>query len=100
VLPFDIDADGHVVLSLYVQPGASRPGVVGRHGPAVKVRVAAAPEQGKANAALARLLAGELGLRPSDIEVVSGHASRHKRVRLHGTDAGAVTRWLARHDDG
>jgi uncharacterized protein (TIGR00251 family) len=100
VPPYEIDADGHVVLFLYVQPGATRPGVVGRHGAAVKVRVAAAPERGRANDAVTRLLATELGLRPADIEVVSGHASRHKRVVLHRADAVTVEAWLARHGDG
>jgi uncharacterized protein YggU (UPF0235/DUF167 family) len=41
---------------------------------------------------VARLLAGELGVRPSDVEVISGHASRRKRVRVHGTDPDRVAR--------
>lgn len=82
-----------VVIAVYVQPGASRAGVVGPHGDAVKVRVSAPPDHGRANAALARLIAGELGVRASAVEVVSGHASRRKQVRIRGVDRDAVERW-------
>jgi uncharacterized protein YggU (UPF0235/DUF167 family) len=68
--------------------------VVGLHGGSLKVRVAAAPERGRANAAVERLLAGELGMRSADVEVVAGHASRRKRVRLRSADPGRVADWL------
>ncbi len=61
-------------LRLRVGPGASRPGVVGRHGDGWKVRVAAAPENGKANAALVSLLARELDVAESDVEIVAGRS--------------------------
>lgn len=95
VVPFEVDVDGDVVVAVYVQPGASRPGVVGPHGDALKVRVTAAPERGKANAALVGLLADALAVRPADVEVVSGHASRRKRVRLRGVDGETFAAWLA-----
>jgi uncharacterized protein len=95
VAGFEVEADGAVVLTLHVQPGAARTGVVGRYGDALKVRVAAPPERGRANAAVVRLLAAELGVPPSDVEVVSGRASRRKRVRIHGIAADRLTAWLA-----
>lgn len=93
--PFEVDAGGDVVIRVYVQPGASRPGVAGRHGDAVKLKVGAAPERGRANTAVVKLLAAELSLRPSDVEVLTGHTHRLKRVRLRNVDPDAVSTWLA-----
>jgi uncharacterized protein (TIGR00251 family) len=53
-------------------------------GPAIKVRVRAAPEKGEANAALARAFAEWLGIPKSSIEVVSGAKSRLKTLFIAG----------------
>jgi uncharacterized protein (TIGR00251 family) len=82
-------------LQLRVSPGAARSAVVGRHGAGWKVRVAAAPEDGKANDALVRLLAGTLGVLPRDVEIVSGHASRDKIVALASLDPERTERLLS-----
>lgn len=81
-------------LRLRVAPGASRPGIVGRHGTAWKVRVAAAPEAGKANDDVRRLLSETLGLAARDIAIVSGHSSRDKIVQLAGADHDETERRL------
>lgn len=71
-------------LRLRVVPGTTHPGVVGRLGDAWKVRVTAAPEAGKANEAVLRLLADALGVRRGDLVLTSGRASRNKVVTLSG----------------
>ncbi len=78
-----------------VSPGARSARVVGRHGDAWKLRVEAAPEGGKANAAVVRLLAETLDLRPRDVTLVSGHAAREKVVALDGIGAEETSRRLA-----
>jgi uncharacterized protein (TIGR00251 family) len=73
-------------LRLHVVPGARRAGIVGRYGDGWKVRVTAAPERGKANDAVVRLLAGALGLPRAAVTIVSGHGTREKTVEVAGAD--------------
>ena len=82
-------------LNLRVSPGAARNAVVGRHGDAWKLRVAAAPEAGRANDAVVRLLAEALAVPARDVEIVSGHASRDKIVTLQGLTPDEIERRLA-----
>jgi uncharacterized protein len=82
-------------LSLRVSPGATHPGVVGRHGRGWKLRVAAAPEDGKANTAVVRLLSEVLGVPSRDVVILSGHGSRDKTVALTGLDSAEIDRRLA-----
>jgi uncharacterized protein YggU (UPF0235/DUF167 family) len=65
-----------------VTPGARRSEVVGRLGDAWKLRVHAAPERGRANAAVVALLADALGVPRAELRVVAGHATRDKVVEL------------------
>jgi uncharacterized protein (TIGR00251 family) len=81
-----------LLLVLHVVPGVSKSEIVGIQGDALKVRVAAPPSKGQANKELARLLARALGVQTRDVEVVSGHTSRHKRVRVYGADPDAISR--------
>ena len=81
-------------LRLRVSPGARRPGIAGRHGRGWKLRVAAPPEDGRANEAVLALLARELELPRSAVTLVSGHAARDKIVVLDGIDSAEVDRRL------
>ncbi|MCU0281805.1 MAG: DUF167 family protein [Acidimicrobiia bacterium] len=71
-----------VLVAVWVVPGASRSGVAGIHDGALRLRVAAPAEGGKANRAAAVLVARAFGARGG--EVVSGHAARRKDVLLAG----------------
>jgi uncharacterized protein len=81
-------------LRLRVSPGARSAYVVGPHGEAWKVRVAASPEGGRANEAVVRLLAETLSLPRDAVTVVSGHGARDKIVRLEGLDQTQIERRL------
>ncbi len=80
---------------LRVVPGSKEPGVVGRHGEAWKLRVAAAPERGRANEATLRLLAETLGVGPADVRLVAGHGSHDKIVEVTGLGQAEAERRLA-----
>jgi uncharacterized protein (TIGR00251 family) len=83
---YDVEREA-IVLRVHVQPGAGRSAVVGRHGTSLKVRVAAPPVDGRANVAAAALIAETLGVKESDVELVSGQRSRLKRFRIAGVEA-------------
>jgi len=80
---------------LRVAPGATRAGVVGRHGDAWKVRVTAPPEAGRANDAVVRLLADTLALPRTSVKLVSGHSTRDKIVELAGVEPADIERRLS-----
>ena len=69
--------------------------MVGRHGDGWKVRVAAAPERGRANEAVLDLLAQTLALPRSQVRLVSGLTSRDKIVELAGLPPEEIERRLA-----
>ncbi len=73
-------------LRVKVVPGSSRNEIVGWLGEALKIKVTAPPEKGKANEAMIRLLAAALGIATDDISVVSGHSSPAKLVAISGID--------------
>jgi len=83
-------ADGSVILTLHIQPGAKKTEIAGLHGEALKIRLAAPPVDGKANAALIAFLAKACGVSKSSVELVSGDTSRAKRVRVSGADPATV----------
>lgn len=75
---------GGVQLTLHVQPGARSTAVAGRHGDAIKVRLAAPPIDGRANEALLAFVAAVSGVPSRDVTLVRGAASRSKVVEVHG----------------
>ena len=82
-------------LRVRVSPGARSAEVLGRHGEAWKVRVAAPAEAGRANEAVVRLLADALSLPRDAVRLVSGHGARDKIVQLAGLDSTQVERRLS-----
>jgi len=87
-------APGGCVIAVWAVPGASRSEVAGMHGDALRVRVSAPPEDGAANREVVRVLADVLGIRPRDVELEAGAASRRKRVRVRGVEPAAAARRL------
>lgn len=82
---------GRLVLTVHVQPGASRRAVVGRHGDACKVAVPAPPTEGRANSAVVAVVSEALGVPARDVEVIAGHTSRRKLLAIGGLTLGEAT---------
>ena len=82
-------------LEVVVTPGARTSEIVGRYGDAWKVRVAAAPERGRANDAVVDLFARALDVPRSALRVVAGRATRRKTISVAGVSRAEVEARLA-----
>jgi uncharacterized protein (TIGR00251 family) len=76
------EGEGRVTLTLHIQPGAKKTEVSGLYGDALKIRLAAPPVDGKANAALIGFVAERLGLAKALICLKSGQTSRRKVLEI------------------
>ena len=90
------EEDGALVFAVRVAPRASKTAAAGVHDGALKVRVAAPPVEGAANEELARFLARTLGVPARSVEIVSGHASKSKVVRVAGASADDLLKLVRR----
>ena len=79
-----------VILPVRAQPGAKKNVVTGEHDGALKVAVTQAPQKGKANKALVKVIADAMGLRKSQVSLVSGETSQHKKFLLNGTTVESI----------
>nr|WP_116475174.1 DUF167 family protein [Zobellella maritima] len=71
-----------LLLSLYLQPKASRDQFAGRHGDELKLAITAPPVDGQANAYLLKWLAKRCRVPKSQVTIISGETSRHKRLKV------------------
>jgi uncharacterized protein (TIGR00251 family) len=85
-----------VRIAVRVSPGARRTEVVGRHGGGWRVRVAAPPERGRANAALLDHLVSVLGVPRATVRLVAGSTSRDKVIEVAGLSEAEVEAALGR----
>ena len=90
------DGEG-VRVKVFVKPRARKNAVVGMQGDAVKIQITSPPVEGAANRDLRKFLAKTLGVAPSRVEIVSGHAARHKTVRIMGVTPEEVDALLLPH---
>jgi uncharacterized protein len=82
-------------LTIKVVPGASQTKIAGWLGDALKIRVQAQPEKGKANIAVLEILAKFLGVATRQLTICSGHSSQTKVVEVEGISAAELARKLS-----
>jgi uncharacterized protein (TIGR00251 family) len=83
-----------VRLHLRVKPGSRGDRLIGAYGDCLKLEVRAAPERGKANAAVTGLLARVFAVGSSDVVVVAGSGSKDKVVEIRGATVDSITEVL------
>ena len=88
------EADGGCRIPLRVKPAAKQDTLIGAHGGRLKMTVVAPPEKGKANTAVARVLAGALNLATSRVTVISGFTSQDKVAFVENCSAADVRKRL------
>jgi len=94
-LPGFINAQAEsVTLAIKLQPRASRNEIDARPGPELRIRVTAPPVEAAANEALLRLLAAALDCPRGKVELIRGHTSRNKVVKVHGIPANLILKML------
>lgn len=71
-----------LLLTVRLQPRASRDEIVGPHGDALKIRITAPPVEGQANAHLLRFLADAFDVSRNQVTLVSGDTARSKQLRI------------------
>ncbi len=80
------------ILPVRAQPGARKAGVLGEQAGSLKLAVTAPPEDGRANKALTELLREVLGVKRSQVELLSGETSREKRFLIRGISEADLSR--------
>jgi uncharacterized protein (TIGR00251 family) len=86
--------DDSVSFAVRAVPRASRSGVAGEQDGALKVRLAAPPVDGEANAELIRVLADFFNVSCAKVSVIAGHSSKNKIIRIHGISIEACEKAL------
>ena len=87
--------EGGTILPVRAQPGARKNAILGERAGSLRVAVSAAPERGKANAAIHEVLADAIGCKASQIGLLSGETSRTKRFLISGMTPDELQRRLA-----
>jgi uncharacterized protein (TIGR00251 family) len=88
---------GGVRIKLHVHPGAKRNGISGFFGDSIKFDLQTPPVDGKANAALLKILAKMLKCSKSSIDLVSGESSRDKILEIRGFNKDSLINILNDH---
>ncbi len=73
-----------VIFRVNVQPASGKNEIVGVKGDALRIKINAPPVKGKANKALVLFIGRKLGVKNSEVEIISGHTTRLKRIKVKG----------------
>lgn len=94
-LPFLTILPDSLVLSVYVQPRASKNQICGIQGEELKIRLTSPPVDGAANKLCREFIAKFFDVAKSSVEIISGESSRHKRLRIIGNHPGQFSKHIS-----
>lgn len=86
-------------VTVHVTPRSGRDEIIGWRGGELAVRVTAAPDGGKANAAVEKLIANTLSVPKSSVSVVRGHTARIKSIEVSGVEQAYVDEVVGHPDE-
>ena len=89
------EQDGAVTFDVRVVPRSSKSEIVGEIDGVIKIKLKAPPVNGAANEELVRLISKELEISRLSVDIITGHASKQKRVRITGLSADEVIKVLS-----
>jgi uncharacterized protein (TIGR00251 family) len=93
-LPFLSIVKSDLILSVYVQPRASKNQICGIQGEELKIRLTSPPVDGAANKLCREFVANLFDVAKSSVEIISGETSRHKRLRISGNQPGQFSKQI------
>ena len=85
-----VDIGGGIEFEVIAKPKSRKEGIAGVHDGALRIAITAAPEKGRANDAIVKVLSELLNVPTKAITIVSGQTSRRKRIRIDGVEADAL----------
>ena len=78
------EVENYVTFSVRVQPRSSKNEICGIYGDAIKIKLTSPPVEGEANEGLIKFLSDILKISKGQIEIISGHKSRTKSIKITG----------------
>ena len=78
------EVENYVTFSVRVQPRSSKNEICGIYGDAMKIKLTSPPVEGEANEGLIKFLSDILKISKGQIEIISGHKSRTKSIKIIG----------------
>lgn len=94
------DSGDGIIISVYIQPRASKNEICGIIENKIKIRLTSPPVDGAANKLCREFLADFFDLPKSDIDILSGESSRHKRIKIRRVDSARLNELLAKVSAG
>ena len=92
-------SENSVNIRVRIQPGSSRDQIVGFDDGKLKIKISAPPVDGKANQSLIEFMAKALGVSKSKVEIVKGHNSKLKTIKITGIDLDTYRLFIKKYRD-